>query len=114
MNVNLAVVFLGDFNCVENPTIDQCPSKNTTITESKQFAEVLQLCKMFDCCAGLQQENRKHTYYNENSSLRTDRIYATNDVKAVSARVSPHQFSDHDTVIARFNIPLRAARGKGY
>ena len=69
-NLKSTVVFLGDFNCVEYPTLDQCPSKNTTITESKQLTEMMQLCKMFDCCEGQQQENRKHTFFNENSSSR--------------------------------------------
>ena len=114
MNVNYTVVFLGDFNCVENPTLNRCSSKNTSITESKQLTEMLQLCKMLDCFAGLQQENRKHTFFNENSSSRIDRIYATNDVKAVSARALPNRFCDRDTVIAQFNIPLRMARGRGY
>ena len=112
MNVNSTVVFLGDFNCVENSTQDCCPSKNTTITESKQSTEMLQLCKMFDCCEGQQQEYRKHTFFNKNSSSRIDRIYATNDVKAGSARVLPNQFSDHDILIAQFNIPM--VRGQGY
>ena len=75
---------------------------------------MLQLCKMFDCCKELQQENRKHTFYSENSSSRIDRIYANNDVKAGSARVSPNQFSDHDILIAQFNIPLPMVRGRGY
>ena len=48
MNVNSTVVFLADFNCVENPTVDRCPPKN------KQLTEMLQLCKMFDFCEGLQ------------------------------------------------------------
>ena len=34
INVNSTAVFLGDFNCVENPTLDNpSPSKNTTITK---------------------------------------------------------------------------------
>ena len=74
INLNSTVIFLGNFNCVENPTLDRCPSKNTTITESKQLTEMLQLRKMFDCCEGKQQENRKHTFFSENSSSRIDRI----------------------------------------
>ena len=30
------------------------------------------------------------------------------------ARVSPNQFSDHDTVIVQFDIPLQLSRGRGY
>ena len=112
INLNSILVFLGDFNCVENPTLDRCPSKNTTNTESKKLTEMLQLCKMFDCSEGQQQ--RKHTFFSPNSSSRIDRIYATNDVKAISAHVLPNQFSDHDTLIAQFNIPLPVARGRGY
>ena len=114
INLNFTVVFLGDFNCVENPTLDRCPSKNTTITESKQLTELLQLCKMIDCCEGQQQENLKDTFFSPNSSSRIDRIYATNDVEASSARVLPNQFSDHDILIAQFNIPLPMVRGRGY
>ena len=69
---------------------------------------------MFDCCEGQQQENRKHTFFNESSSSRIDCIYATNDVKAGSARVLPNQFSDHNILIAQFNIPLPMVRSRGY
>ena len=73
---------------------------------------MLQLCKMFDSHAKLQL--KKHTCFGENSSSRIDRIYTTGDVNAVSARVLPNQFSDHDTVIAQFDIPLQPSRGRGY
>ena len=69
---------------------------------------------MFDCCEGQQQENRKHTFFSPNLSSGIDRIYATNDVEAISARVLPNQFSDHVTLIAQFNIPLPMVRGRGY
>ena len=35
-NINLTKILCGDFNCVENPTLDRYPAKNTTISESKQ------------------------------------------------------------------------------
>ena len=69
---------------------------------------------MFDCCEEQQQEKRKHTFFSPNLSSRIDRIYATDDVKAVSARVLPNQFSDHDILTAQFNISLRMVRGRGY
>ena len=31
INVNSTLVLIGDFNCVENPTLDRFPSKNTII-----------------------------------------------------------------------------------
>ena len=114
INVNSTLALIGDFNCVENPTLDRFPSKNTIISESKQLTELVQLCKMFDCYIKLQPQNRKHTFFSENSSSRIDRIYATDDVNAIFARVSPNQFSDHDTVIVQFDIPLQPSRGRGY
>ena len=111
-NVNSTMISLGDFNCVDNPTLDRCPPKNTTFPESKQLAEILQLCKMFDSHTKLQ--SKKHTCFGENFSLRIDRIYATSDVNAVSARFLPNQFSDHDTVIAQFDIHFQPSRGRGY
>ena len=111
-NVNSIIILLGDFNCVDNPTFDRCPPKNTTFPESKQLAEILQLCKMFDSHTKLQ--SKKHTCFGENFSSRIDRIYATSDVNAASARVLPNQFSDHDTVIAQFDIHLQPSRGRGY
>ena len=105
-------MLLGNFNCVDNPTLNSCPPKNTTFPESKQLAEMLQLCKMFDTYAKLQL--KKHTCFGENSSSRIDRIYATSDVNAVSARVLPNQFSGHDTVVAQFDIPLQPSRGREY
>ena len=39
-NVNSTIILLGDFNCVDNPTLDRCPPKNATFPESKQLAEI--------------------------------------------------------------------------
>ena len=66
------------------------PAKNTTISESKQLTEFLQICKMFDCATQLQ--STKHTFFSENSSSRIDRIYASNDVNMVSVCVSQITF----------------------
>ena len=66
---------------------------------------------MFDSHAKLQ--SKKHMCFGKNSSSRIDRIYATSDINAVSAHVLPNQFSDHDTVIAQFDIPLQPSRGRG-
>ena len=85
-NINLTKILYGDFNCVENPTLDRHPAKNTTNTESKHLTEFVQICKMFDCAMQLQQT--KHTFFSEISSSRIDRIYASNDVNVVSVRVS--------------------------
>ena len=114
INVNSTLILIRDFNCVENPTLDRFPSKTTIISESKQLTELVQLCKMFDCYIKLQPQNRKHTFFSENSSSRIDRIYATDDVNTTSERVSPNQFSDHDTLIVQFDITLQPSRGRGY
>ena len=111
-NINLTKLLCGDFNCVENPTLDRHSAKNTTNTESKQLTEFLQICKMFDCAMQLQQT--KHTFFSEISSSRIDRIYASNDVNVVFVRVSPNHFSDHNALIVQVDIPLQASRGKGY
>ena len=93
-NINLTKILCGDFNCVENPTLDRYPAKNSTNSESKQLTELVQIiCKMFDCATQLQQT--KHTFFSEISSSRIDRIYASNDVNVVSVRVMPNHFSDH-------------------
>ena len=57
INVNSTIILLGDFNCVDNPTLNRCPPKNATFPESKQLAEILQLCKMFDSHTKLQSKN---------------------------------------------------------
>ena len=111
-NVNSTIILLGDFNCVDNPTLDRCPPKNAISPESKQLAEILQLCKMFDSHTKL--HSKKHTCFGENFSSRIDCIYATCDVSVVSTRVLPNQFSDHDTVIVQFDIHLQPSRGRGY
>ena len=53
-NINLTKILCGDFNCVENPTLDRHPAKNSSNTESKQLTEFVQICKMFDCATQLQ------------------------------------------------------------
>ena len=111
-NINLTKILCGDFNCVENPTLDRYPEKNSTNSESKQLTEFVQTCKMFDCATQLQQT--KHTFFSEISSSRIDCIYASNDVNVVSVRVSPSHFSDHNALIAQVDIPLQASRDKGY
>ena len=111
-NINLTKILCGDFNCVENPTLDRHPAKNSSNTESKHLTEFVQICKMFDCATQLQQT--KHTFFSEISSSRIDRIFASNDVNVVSVRVSPNHFSDHNALIVQVDIPLQASRGKGY
>ena len=111
-NINLTKILCGDFNCVENPTLDRHPAKISNNTESKHLTELVQIYKMFDCATKLQQT--KHTYFSEISSSRIDRIYASNNVNVVSVRVSPNHFSDHNVLIAQVDIPLQASRGKGY
>ena len=111
-NINLTKILCGDFNYVENPTLDQYPAKNTTVSESKQLTEFLLICKMFDCAT--QSQSAKHTFFSEISSSRIDRIYASNDVNVVSMRVSPNHFSDHNALIVQVDISLQASRGKGY
>ena len=111
-NINLTKILCGDFNCVENPTLDRYPAKNTTISKSKQLTEFLQICKMFDCATRLQ--STKRTFFSENSSSRIDCIYAANDVNVVSVRVSPNHFSDHNALVVQVDIALQASRGKGY
>ena len=71
-NINLTKLLCGNFNCVGNPTLDQYPAKNTTISESKQLTEFLQICKMFDCA--IQLQSTKHTFSSENSSSRIEHI----------------------------------------
>ena len=111
-NINLTKILCGDFNCVENPTLDRHPAKTSNNTESKHLTDLVHIYKMFDCATKLQQT--KHTYFSEISSSRIDRIYASNDVNVVSVRVSPNHFSDHNALIAQVDIPLQASRGKGY
>ena len=111
-NINLTKIPCGDFNCVENPTPDRHPAKNSSNTESKQLTEFVQISKMFDCATQLQQT--KHTFFSEILSSRIDRIYASNDVNVVSVRVSPNHFSDHNALIVQVDISLQAARGKEY
>ena len=105
-------ILCGDFNYVENLTVDRHPTKNSSNTESEQLTEFVQICKMFDCATQLQQT--KHTFFSEISSSRIDRIYASNEVNVVSVRVSPSHFSDHNALTAQVDIPLQASRGKGY
>ena len=62
-NINLTKILCGDFNCVENPTLDRHPAKNSINTESKQLTKFVQICRMFDCAAQLQQT--KHTFFSE-------------------------------------------------
>ena len=111
-NINLTKILCGDFNCVENLTLDRYPAKNSTISESKQLAEFLQICEMFECATKLQ--STKHTFFSEISSSRIDRIYASNDINMVSVRVSPNHFSGHNVLIVQVDIPLQATRGKGH
>ena len=105
-NINLTKILCGDFNCVENPTLDQHPAKNSTNTESKQLTKFVQTCKMFDCAMQVQQT--KHTFFSEFSSSRIDRIYASNDVNVVSVRVSSNHFSDHNALIVQVDIQNEA------
>ena len=63
-NIYLTKILCGDFNCVENPTLDRYPAKNSTNSKSKQLTEFVQICKMYDCATQLQPT--KHTYFFRN------------------------------------------------
>ena len=43
-----------------------------------------------------------------------DRIYASTEIRLISVKVLPNQFSDHETVITHFEITLPVPRGKSY
>ena len=99
VNINLKKVLCGDFNCVENPTLDRYPAKKSTNSESKQLT--LQNVRLRNAVT----IDKTQRFFTENSSSRNDRIYASNDVNVVSVRVSPNHFSDHSAlVVSRYSF----------
>ena len=88
------------------------PGKNSTILESKQLTEFLQICKMFDCATKLQ--SKKHTFF---QNFRAQELIASMHLMTSTwflVRVSPNHFSDHNALTVQVDIPLQTSRGKGY
>ena len=114
VNPNLPIVLCGDFNCVEDPTRDRLPAKRSSLTESKQLSELVELCNLLDSHKKLDCFDAKFTFCSKSTKSRIDKIYVSSDIKLTSVAVLPNQFTDHETVITQFEIPLPLPRGKGY
>jgi len=56
----------------------------------------------------------EYTFISQTSKSRIDRIYAAKSIKVISTQVIPNQYSDHDTVVTQFDVPLQTKRGKGF
>ena len=108
VNPNLPVILCGDSNNVEDPTRDRWPAKNSNRSESKQLSDLIELCKLQDSHKAFDPVGAKFTSCSPATKSRIDRIYASTDIRLISVKVLPNQFSDHEIVITHFEIKYQS------
>ena len=103
------IIVLGDFNSVENPSLDRSPPK-----ESKDLYldKLSTICDFFDLCDLWRKQfpmKQDFTYFSDHnvSRSRIDRIYVQNDTLDFCGNVEhiPFAHSDHRLVCFEFRHP---------
>ncbi len=104
---NRKIIFAGDFNCVENVTLDKTGGNDAYGT---QGAEVLKnICNTFflsDAFRYLYPTKKEYSYVSKSNNVmsRLDRFYVSNDLLSYvdSCVITPNPYSDHAFVSLSF------------
>ena len=95
---NGPTILAGDFNCIENPTLDKYPpvKKYPTPSTLTEWTTNLQLDGAF---RKRYPKEKSYTRHAANSHSRLDRFYINNARTFQHQQILPSLFSDHDVVI---------------
>jgi len=98
MQKNGPTILAGDFNCIENPTLDKYPpvKKYPTPSTPTELPTNLQL---EDAFRKRYPKDKSYTRHAANSHSRLDRFYINNACTFQHQQILPSLFSDHDVVI---------------
>ena len=102
----------GDFNCVENSTLDRDPPSN----RPDSTASLRDLCETFelqDTLRVIHGNMRLFTRRQGDSQSRIDRFYVCPKITPLSERTLPGLASDHDVVVLGIKNATVPKRGKG-
>ncbi len=101
------IIFAGDFNCVENVSLDKIGGNDSYGT---QGAEILKnICNSFllsDAFRHLYPKKKEYSYVSKSNNVksRLDRFYVSNDLLPFieSCIITPNPYSDHAMVSLHF------------
>ena len=102
---------LGDFNCVENVTLDRSPPG---VKNDSSFCRLSKICDVFDMCDLWRKRfpfKQDFTYFSDHDSYRSriDRVYVQADALGFCRNVEhiPFAHSDHRIVSFEFRAPSK-------
>jgi len=105
-------ILTGDFNCVENPTLDRDPP-----TDRKDHTSSLRVLRetfgLRDTFRIIHGNTRLFTRRQGLSQSRIDRFYACGKITPLSEQTLPGLASDHDMVVIEVNTTTTPRHGKG-
>nr|CAB3264541.1 pol-like protein [Phallusia mammillata] len=106
------IILTGDFNCVENPSLDRYPPSHTH-PPNKTLQNLLTTFHLQDSFRLLHPTLRQFTRRAPNTQSRIDRIYISPALTPKQHTFLPTSLSDHDLVILTLNLVSAPPRGRG-
>ena len=110
----------GDFNMVEDPTLDRTP-KSTHYYHTQGSKALSQLKQKFDINDNWRTQNPNTKQYTwcsrkqfDNAKSRLDRLYLSPALTSLSHTIIPHILSDHSIVHSNIQLPTNNTPGPGY
>ena len=98
IQTNGPTILAGDFNCIENPTLDKYPPVKKYPTPST-LTELTTNLQLEDAFRKRYPKEKSYTRHAANSHSRLDRFYINNACIFKYQQILPSLFSDHDVVI---------------
>ena len=117
---NIPLILNGDFNMVEDPTLDrQGPTVLPQHTKGlTALTELKEQFKLFDCRRQNNPKQRQHTWPTKHSNIqsRLDRIYLSTDLnhQIIHQDFMPTVWSDHKYISTHIFLMKQETRGANY
>ena len=109
---DLPTIIAGDFNVVDEPTIDRFPPGNNS-EKNKTLQSLCSTLGLTDAYRDLYGERRTFTRRQGITQSRIDRFYISKDIHPTNQSTKPSILSDHDIIILHVKNIKKAQRGKG-
>ena len=102
------VILIGDFNCVEFPSLDRSDAGNFPDNSVNFLQDINSDFDLLDLWRQRNPTEKTFTYFSENSdrASRLDRIYVSSDINHFfyKTTINPFAFSDHSEVSFSFAV----------
>ena len=109
---NIPTIMAGDFNIVDQPTVDRFPPGNNA-ERSKALISLCSSLRLTDAYRDLYGETSNFTRRQGNTQSRLDRLYISKEIDPANQTTIPNILSDHDVVILQIRNIKPTQREKG-